>query len=106
MRPKIPRLNPLTSKANNNFGHWKYFDDATVAAAVNLRQDLEAEIIQRPKPLKMDEKSELYLPKTANELDRCLQDFQEYTNQHKMKMNDFQHVPKIQVPTGNFTKQL
>ena len=62
MRPKIPRLNSLSSKANDNFGHWKYFDDATVAAAVNLRQDLEAEIIQRPKPLKMDEKSGLYLP--------------------------------------------
>ena len=30
---------------------------------------------------------ELYLPKTANELDRCLQDFQEYTNQQKMKIN-------------------
>ena len=62
MRPKIPRLNSLTSKANNNFGHWKYFDDATVATTVNLRRDLEK---RKSKKVECPKDSDVYFVKRS-----------------------------------------
>ena len=55
MRPPIPR--PL-SYNHDAVGHWKYFDDATVASPVNLKNDLMPETIQRQRPLNFEEKAE------------------------------------------------
>ena len=86
MRPKIAR--PIqNSDVFADFGHWKYFDDVSVASSVNLKQDLQTETCQRPKPLNFDEKSELSLPKEKNRLNDCLKMFEDFTIQQKLKIN-------------------
>ena len=43
------------------FKHWKFFDDATAAAKVDLRNDLMSDLMQREKPLKYEEFCQLVL---------------------------------------------
>ena len=44
LRPKIPR--PI-----GQFFHAKYFDDVSTAASVDLKKDLQKDLVQRQKPL-------------------------------------------------------
>ena len=82
MRPQIPR--PISQIVE--IDHWKYFDDATVASPVNLKNDLMPETIQRQRPLNFEEKAELKLPKENNSLEMCLKIFEEFTFQQNMKI--------------------
>ena len=64
LRPKIPR--PI-----GQFFHAKYFDDVSAAASIDLKKSLRKDTIQRQRPLKYNENSQLVLPYCDNPLQKA-----------------------------------
>ena len=80
LRPKIPR--PI-----GQFFHAKYFDDVSAAASIDLKKSLRKDTIQRQRPLKYNENSQLVLPYSDNPLQKALLEIEEYVDMNKMKIN-------------------
>ena len=64
----------------------KYFDDVTVAAKVDLKNDLIHDPSRRMRPLTFEESSELVL-KNENTLQECIKDFQVFTTENLLRIN-------------------
>ena len=52
----------------------KYLDDASVAVSVNLKENLQTDVTQRPKPLNYHERTMQYLPQDKNMLQTYFSD--------------------------------
>ena len=86
LRPSVPRPEPDPQEETAS-KHMKYVDEATLTVSVDLKNLFKIEIINRPKPLNFNEKSELYLPIEHNLLQKQMQQFEDFTLTNKMKIN-------------------
>ena len=78
----------------------KYFDDATIAVSVDLKS-LQSESNKRPKPLNFNEQSELLLLENRNELQKKMNEFEQFTDNNHMKINQ----NKSKVMLFNFSQK-
>ena len=83
MRPKIPR--PMSNTQNNL--QVKYYDDATAAVAINLKNQLCPDPEERSRPLNWNEKAQLILPNNENELQTYLTEFEKFSVENHFKIN-------------------
>ena len=89
LRPTIPRPSwPLFSKRKNDPSAitLKFVDDLSIAAKVNLKDDL-VEDLNRPKPLAYEERLQTKLSDSCNEIQTILDSLENFSNCRKMKIN-------------------
>ena len=65
----------------------KYFDDGTAVVAIDLKEKLKKDQTERPRPLTYNEKSQLHLPIEADLLQKQMDEFENFTNENNMKIN-------------------
>ena len=82
LRPPIPR--PLS---RNKGIQLKYIDDSTQAASVNLLMSLEADLSDRPRPLRYHERTQMKIKEDENVLQQELLKFQDFTLKNKLVIN-------------------
>ena len=82
LRPPIPR--PLTGNRGRQL---KYIDDSLQVASVNLKQSLEPDQKQRPKPLHFHERNQTKIIGKENILQQEILRFQEFTVKNKLVIN-------------------
>ena len=69
LRPPISRNIPQKHSKTMSV---KYFDDATMAASINLKEQLVNDPVDRMKPLQYTESSQLVLPEESNVLQQYI----------------------------------
>ena len=82
LRPPIPR--PISG---NTGKQWKYIDDSTQAASVNLKKSLEPDPCERPWPLNYHERTQMRIKKDENILQQELIKFEDFILLNKLKIN-------------------
>ena len=80
--PPIPR--PLS---RNKGIQLKYIDDSTQAASLNLLMSLEADLSDRPRPLRYHERTQMKIKEDENVLQQELLKFQDFTVKNKLVIN-------------------
>ena len=66
---------------------WKYIDDSTQAASVNLTMSLEPDPCERPRPLKYHERTQMRIKSEENILQQELERFEDFILQNKLAIN-------------------
>lgn len=82
LRPPIPR--PITGNRGRQL---KYIDDSLQVASVNLKQSLEPDQKQRPRPLNFHERNQTKIIGKENILQQEILRFQEFTVKNKLVIN-------------------
>ena len=102
LRPPIQRPISLEKpKKIQSKCHMKYFDDVTIAAKIDLKNDLTPDSSSRMRPLSWDESSELVICSEKNTLQKCINDFQIFTSNNLLKINS----KKSQILTFNLSNK-
>jgi len=83
LRPPVPR--PITG---NKAVQFKYIDDSSKAASVNLRKSLIPDPVTRPFPLQYEERMQTILDPNENLLQQELNRFHTECTQNKFLVND------------------
>ena len=82
LRPPIKR--PLSNVKNISL---KYFDDATSAVGIDLKEELSLDPVDRPRPLTSNERSGLILPIQHNKLQDDLDGFRQFAQENNFQIN-------------------
>ena len=86
LRPSVPR--PIVEPVSKSqFMSVKFVDDGSVARTVNLSASLVQEQVKRPRPLQFRERNEQFLPDAQNPLAWELKEFERFSEENKMKVN-------------------
>ena len=84
LRPPIPRNLPQRYSKTISV---KYFDDATMAASINLKEQLVNDPVDRIRPHQYKESNQLILPEENNVLQSYINDLLSFTIANKMMIN-------------------
>ena len=84
LRPAVPR--PISASQSRSLSV-KFVDDGSVASSINLPASLIQDPVKRSKPLQFRERNEQVLPDVNNPLALQLREFQNFSNDNKMKIN-------------------
>ena len=104
LRPPIPRLMSPSYSPHHPppIMHVKFIDDASQAAAVNLRKFLIPDPVTRPLPLNYHERTQQVLTPHHNQLQQELTSLQHFANNNLMEVNP----AKTKIMMFNFSKTL
>ena len=110
LRPQIPRITLTLSHSLSV----KYVDDHSCAVKINLKNCLDQDPCNRPRPLKYHERTQHILPRYSNFLQNMLDNLHSFTDDNLMKINvqkskvmlfntsrNFDFPPELLIPGSN-----